>query len=254
MWRTQLFRTLLPKPVAGGKFEGLQAAKQDVSRFLKEQNGEHFAQFVATAARIFLKPAEERTEESYEDIIKLMDRLSELHVQLQTQMGRISTLLTEPLVGMPFGQRWIDVHRCQTFDKNNGKVAAIALNPLVVFFGDEDGEGYTEQRLITKATVLVWKPEPSRKAAVEDEPISPIYDDMPPLPDNDSDVEGMEEDFHDPAGVEEDQQTELDLEPLEERANEVSQNSDESMMTEDPVRSTPASVSDELQDDDFVKV
>jgi hypothetical protein len=57
----------------------------------------------------------------------------------------------------PFNEVYMEAHRSQAFPQgsNVGKQVGLVLSPLVGLRGNEDGERYDKERVVSKAIVLV---------------------------------------------------------------------------------------------------
>jgi hypothetical protein len=150
-------RILLPKTLAGGKFEGLEPAREEISAHLCRKSEAFTSELENGPMRAFLR--EDRTEESRTQITDCWYRAAEIFTQLQTQLASVywSNVNQQNLVGQLFNERYVEAHRSQAFPpgSNEGKPIALVISPYVSFQGNEDGERYEKERVISKALVLV---------------------------------------------------------------------------------------------------
>ncbi len=86
-------------------------------------------------------------------------RTAEIDVQLQTQLSSVywPNPMEIDMIGHLFDNRCGEAHRSEAFPEgsNNGKPVSLVISPFVALRGNEDGERYDRQRVVSKAVVKV---------------------------------------------------------------------------------------------------
>ena len=147
-------RILFPKTLPGGKFEGLKPVKEEISAYLHRECEAMIDYLECGPVKVFLR--RDRTEESRAQMIDCCYRAAEIFTQLQTQLTSVFWS-EQKLVGGLFDQRYVEAHRSQAFlaGSNAGKRISLVISPYVSLFGNDDGESYDKERVVSKALVLV---------------------------------------------------------------------------------------------------
>jgi hypothetical protein len=154
-----MMRILLPKPPAGGRFDGIQPVDEQVSQFVAnfcEMLVEHLE---SSQLKAFFK--DERPENSREQLVDCWIRAAEIYIQLQTQLSAVywPNPMELDMVGHLFDSRYVQAHRSQAFPEgsNIGKPVTLVISPYVSLRGSEDGERYevARERVVSKAIVRV---------------------------------------------------------------------------------------------------
>ena len=150
-------RTLISKPLLGGKFDGLVPVKKEISAYIRWHCERFILELESGPIKAFLK--KDRLEESRAQMINCWLRAAEIFTQLQTQLANVnwSDARQQGLVGLKYNESYFEVHRSQAFlsRSNKGKPIRTIISPFVSLSGNEDGEEYDKRRIISKATVLV---------------------------------------------------------------------------------------------------
>jgi hypothetical protein len=163
LWRSQLMRILLPKPLISGRFEGLQACKDDIPIFVRALCEARVASVLQGPAKAFLKTPEEGQDQPHasDTLVECWVRVTELFTQLQTQLSRVSWSHPKEnsLMGTLYEESFVEAHRCQYTETKKDKPVGLVISPYVQLFGNEDGERYERSRVVSKAIVLVHDDE-----------------------------------------------------------------------------------------------
>jgi hypothetical protein len=154
-WRSQLMRILLPQPPAGGRFECIQPVKEEIGVHIRRDCENLIKIFELSPARVLF--TSDRPNNSTSMLADSWERAARLFTQLQTQLACVQWLGPKELslVGQLFDSTYVEAHRSQSFQANEGKSISLVISPCVVLFGNEDGKGYEERRVVAKAVVLV---------------------------------------------------------------------------------------------------
>ncbi|KUJ19622.1 uncharacterized protein LY89DRAFT_779557 [Mollisia scopiformis] len=157
VWRSQLMRIIVGTPRSSGRFDGI-SSEVDVSDFIKRYCAGLIEEFEERPEAAFLKT--KLSVESRESLLGCWTRAAEVFAQLQTQVAKVQWSANEHLRST-VNPRYVESHRSQAFPKgrNDGKAISLVISPMVVFFGNEDGEKYEVWRAVCKATVLVIEEE-----------------------------------------------------------------------------------------------
>ena len=150
-------RVLFPMTLPGGKFEGLEPVMPEISACLRRKCEVFVKNLENSPMKAFFR--EDRTEESRAQMIDCWYRAAEIFTQLQTQLARVHWLdiRQHNLDAVLFDQRYVEAHRSQAFTAGSkeGKRIALFISPYVSLYGNEDGKRYDQERVISKALVLV---------------------------------------------------------------------------------------------------
>jgi hypothetical protein len=166
---------------SAGRFDGIRS-KLDVSGLIKRHCADLLDEFEQRPEAAFWK-SEQRVE-GRESLLNCWTRAAELFVQLQTQVAKVQWSATENLRST-VDPRFVKSHRSQALPKgrNDGKPISLIISPIVMFFGNEDGEKYEYWRAVCKATVLVIDEEieeeieeETEEEDTEEESVSEEYD------------------------------------------------------------------------------
>jgi hypothetical protein len=153
-----MMRVLLPKPPAGGRFDGIQPARPEISHFVVSYCEMLVAQLETSQIKAFFRP--DKPDESQVQMVDCWVRACEIFLQLQTQLSTVywpNPIDTE-MTGHQFSPQYLEAHRSQAFPEgsNNGKPIALVISPFVALRGNEDGERYERgERVVCKAVVKV---------------------------------------------------------------------------------------------------
>jgi hypothetical protein len=152
-----MMRVLLPKPPAGGRFDGLQPACKEITECLRSYCEGKVNEFENSQIRFFFK--EDRPEDSKAQLVDCWIRAAEIFIQLQTQLPIVFFLdpFRNDIIGHQFNPTYVEAHRSQAFPEgsNRGKPISLIISPFVSLMGDEDGEMYHKERVVSKAIVKV---------------------------------------------------------------------------------------------------
>ena len=155
-WRSQLMRILFPKPISGGKFDGLEPVDENVTNHLRWKCEMAVRELENSPYVAFLK--KEWSDEYREQMVEFWFQATEIFTQLQTQLPRASwpDVTQNQYAGLGFNEQYAEAHRSQAFgDDYRGKRIEVIISPFVSLWGNEDGEQYDKERVVSKAVVLI---------------------------------------------------------------------------------------------------
>jgi hypothetical protein len=159
LWRAQFMRIVFRKLATGDKFEGIRPGNEnlDFANFVQRHSGNLVRDFLNGPAAPFLLP--DRPDDFDKPLVECWIRAIELFTQLQTQVAHLQyfDLGISTIEGATFNGQHVDPHRCQSYPsgRNEGKKVSLLIRPLLVFYGNEDGEKYEDSRIASKAIGLV---------------------------------------------------------------------------------------------------
>jgi hypothetical protein len=105
---------------------------------------------------VFLK--NEWSNECREQMIEFWFQATEIFTQLQTQLPQVywPDVRRNQYAGLRFDEQFAEAHRSQAFgDDYKGRRIEVIISPFVSLWGNEDGEQYDKERVVSKAVVLV---------------------------------------------------------------------------------------------------
>jgi hypothetical protein len=149
-------RILFPKPISGGKFDGLEPIEEKVTNHLRRKCEMYVRELENSPYAVFLK--KEWSNESREQMIEFWFQATEIFTQLQTQLPQVywPDVTRKQYAGLRFSEQFAEAHRSQAFgDDYKGRRIEVIISPFVSLRGNEDGEQYDKERVVSKAVVLV---------------------------------------------------------------------------------------------------
>ncbi|KAH6663116.1 hypothetical protein B0J14DRAFT_707306 [Halenospora varia] len=160
-WRSHLMRTLFATTTKD-EFKSLQPSNimhEEVSGSIKKYCASQVNGFLNKVARPFLK--ERLSRENYDDLLEPWIKTFELFTQLQTQQAEFKWFHGD-MLGEFFDKSKCVIHRSQDpcngdYNAFDGRKIGLVVSPLVVFYGNEEGENYEEWRTVVEAVVLCQK-------------------------------------------------------------------------------------------------
>lgn len=160
-WRTRLLRQMIQRSTNGATFDGLNPANDEILHQIELEGHKLTREFTTGPSRVFLSP--ERDASKDEQLANAFTRTKHLFMQLGTHMSSVKcfyNVLTEfddSAHGALFDEKYHQVHRRQfmTQPEDQGLPVLLALSPVVIMKGNEDGEGYDDCRIVAKALVRI---------------------------------------------------------------------------------------------------
>src|ERR1700759_1415120 len=112
-------RILLPKPPAGGKFDGIQPVSEQISLFIRSFCEMLVEQLENSQIKAFFK--DKRPENRQSQLVDCWVRAAQIYIQLQTQLSSVywPNPIEVDMVGHLFDPRYVEAHRSQAFPEGS---------------------------------------------------------------------------------------------------------------------------------------
>ena len=155
-FRCDILRTFIQSPETGNKFSELKFAsgvEETCTSFLAQACPDLVNRAICgPTARLIKHPP---PTSALSELVEIWTQAAHLFIQLHTQMTELKFTDTKGFIRKEFTEELVTRHQCHPLSTESHTQVHLVLTPLIILWGNEDGEDYHRYRIISKGTVLV---------------------------------------------------------------------------------------------------